>query len=78
MRWPSLQTRAMRRLWYAFLAVLLACVAAELAIHRHSVFGIDGLFGFHAGFGFLACVALVLVAKLLGLVLKRPDSYYGD
>jgi hypothetical protein len=78
MKLPPLATRGVRRLWYGFLAILLACVAAELFIHRHSLFGLDGLFGFNAGFGFLACVALVLVAKLLGTVLKRPDSYYGD
>jgi len=78
MKLPPLQSTGVRRLWYTFLAVLLACVAAELFVHRHSLFGADGLFGFNAGFGFLACVVLVLVAKGLGVLLKRPDSYYGD
>lgn len=78
MRPPALQTRGVRRLWYAFLVILLVCLAAELFVHRHDLFGIDGLFGFNAAFGFLACVGLVLFAKLLGVLLKRSDSYYGD
>ena len=68
----------LRRLWYGFLAVLLIVVLAELVVHRHVVFGVDGIFGFNAAFGFLACVGLVAFAKLLGVVLKRPDTYYGD
>ena len=35
------------------------------------------MFGFHAGFGFMVCAAMIVVAKALALVLKRPDSYYG-
>ena len=41
---------------------------------RH--FDIESLFGFHAWFGFLACVAMIGVAKALSLLLKRPDTYY--
>jgi UPF0716 family protein affecting phage T7 exclusion len=34
------------------------------------------MFGFAAWFGFLACVGLVALAKALGVILKRPDTYY--
>jgi multicomponent Na+:H+ antiporter subunit D len=44
-------------------------------VHGH--FGADGWFGFGA-FGFLSCVAMVVFAKLLGLLVKRPESYYRD
>ncbi|GIX22163.1 MAG: hypothetical protein KatS3mg121_0946 [Gammaproteobacteria bacterium] len=67
-----------RRLWYAFGAVLAAVVAAQFFVHVHAVAGVDGLFGFHAAYGFLSCVAMVLAAKLLGVWLKRPDDYYAD
>jgi hypothetical protein len=67
-----------RRLWILFIAVLAATVLAELLIHRHPVIGIDGLFGFNAWYGFGACVALVLAARLLGFALKRRDGYYGS
>ncbi len=65
-------------LWVGFSAVLALTVLAQLVIKIKGYFGVDGWFGFGAGFGFLACVAMVLVAKALGVVLKRPESYYDD
>lgn len=58
--------------------VLAALVALDLVVEHHPHFGVDGTFGFGAWYGFVACVALVLLAKALGLLLKRPDGYYGD
>jgi hypothetical protein len=65
-----------RLLWRAFLAVLALAVLAELAVTRHPHFAVETLFGFHAWFGFLACAALIFAARALGLLLKRPDTYY--
>ncbi len=71
------EPRNVRLLWRLFLAVLAATVLAELVITLHPHFEVDALFGFHAAYGFLACAAMIVVAKLLGAILKRPDSYYG-
>ena len=65
-----------RKLWVIFIVVLAATVAAELFVAHEAHFGIDGTFSFHAWYGFAACAALIVIAKLLGLVLKRPDTYY--
>lgn len=70
--------RTITLLWIAFLVVLAITVAAETVADRHGYFGLDGTLGFNAWFGFTACVALILIAKLLGVFLKRPDSYYDD
>lgn len=67
-----------RRLWQVFIAVLAATVLAELAIEAHPHFDVERLFGFNALYGFLACAALILFAKGLGLLIKRKDDYYGD
>ena len=67
-----------RWLWWIFGGVLALTVAAQLFIHVHDYFGVDGWFGFSAGFGFLSCVAMVVFAKLLGLLIKRPEAYYED
>lgn len=67
-----------RRLWWLFAVVLALTVAAQLGVHIHEHFGADGLFGFYAAFGFGSCVVMVVFAKLLGFVLKRPDDYYKD
>jgi hypothetical protein len=65
-----------KRLWRGFLVVLALTVAAELAVPLHPHFGIEGVFGFHAGFGFAACAAMIVFAKGLALLLKRADTYY--
>ncbi len=63
-------------LWILFIAVLASTVLLDALVVHHPYFGIDGTFGFGAWFGFASCVALVLFAKALGAVLKRPDRYY--
>lgn len=65
-----------RVLWIVFIAVLALTVAAELLVHLHPRFRLERWFGFHAAWGFLSCVAMVLFANLLGVVLRRPDDYY--
>ncbi|MDX1625841.1 MAG: hypothetical protein R3323_04960 [Wenzhouxiangellaceae bacterium] len=65
-----------RRLWWIFGAILAGTVLAQIFVHVHAYFSVDGWLGFYALYGFLSCVAMVVVAKLMGLVLKRPDDYY--
>jgi hypothetical protein len=67
-----------RKLWVVFAIVLAAVVLMDGFIEHHPYFGVDGSFGFGAWFGFLSCVGLVLFAKALGAVLKRPDTYYDS
>ena len=72
------EPRNVKRLWRGFLVVLALMVAAELVVVLHPHFGIESLFGFNAWFGFGACAAMILVAKGLALLLKRPDTYYDE
>jgi hypothetical protein len=51
-------------------------VLMELFTHRHPHFGFDGFFGFYAILGFVACAALILFAKGIGVVLKKDEDYY--
>lgn len=67
-----------RWLWRIFVAILALTVIAQLAVEVHPHFTLEGVFGFNALYGFIACAVLILVAKLLGVLLKRPDSYYRD
>lgn len=60
------------------LIVLALTVIADFFYHGHPKFVVDGSFGFYAWYGFLTCLVMVLVAKLLGFVLKRDDRYYDD
>ena len=67
-----------RKLWWTFAVVLALTVVAQIYIAVHDHFGADGWFGFYAAFGFLGCVAMVVVAKLLGFLVKRPENYYRE
>ncbi|OGA41176.1 MAG: hypothetical protein A3G24_20735 [Betaproteobacteria bacterium RIFCSPLOWO2_12_FULL_62_13] len=69
-----------RSLWIVFALVLAATVIAELFVAQEAHFDVERIFGFNAWFGLLACAGMITVAKLLGVVLKRPDTYYegGD
>lgn len=67
-----------RLLWRGSIAILALLVIADFFIEHHPHFGIDGTPGFGAWFGFLSCVVMVLVAKAIGMVLKRPDTYYDE
>lgn len=72
--------RTIRLLWTMFIAVLALTVVAEFFISEPAHDGLAGTFGFGAWFGFVACAALIVIAKGLGVLLKRPDTYYesGD
>jgi len=69
---PANVTKLYRGLWGIGIVLLLL----DFVIHRHADAGIDALLGFYGLYGFFACVALVLAAKALRRVLKRPEDYY--
>jgi hypothetical protein len=71
------EPRNVKHLWRGFLAVLVLTVLAEAGVQLHPHFEIESVFGFSAWFGFAACAAMIILAKALALLLKRPDSYYG-
>ena len=65
-------------IWKIFIAVLALTVAAQLLVESHPHFVPERLFAWNALYGFLACALLILLAKALGLLLKRRDDYYDD
>ena len=67
-----------RLLWRVLIVVLVLTVLAELAVELHQHFAVEKVFGFGAWYGFLACAALILFAKALGVLLKRGDRYYEE
>ncbi len=65
-----------QRLLRGFYFCCLLLVLAEFVIHRHVVHPWEGLFAFHAGYGFVACVVLVLIASEMRKLLMRDENYY--
>jgi hypothetical protein len=67
-----------RKLWYVFSAVLAVLVLLQAVIPIKGYFAVDGWFGFGAVYGFVSCLLMVLIAKVLGVLLKRPKGYFRD
>lgn len=68
-----------KRLKIGFYIVLALLVLPDFFIDKHSYFfQVETWPGFYAFFGFVSCVAIILISKLLGFVLKRKEDYYDD
>ena len=67
---------SIRLMWRIFWAVLALTVALQIFIKVKGHFGVDGWIGFGAAFGFFSCVAMIVIAKGLGFILKRDQDYY--
>ena len=64
-----------------FWALAIACVLlflADFTYDKHGHFHIEEIPGFYGIFGFVAFTALILAAKTLRILIKRPEGYYGD
>jgi len=59
--------------FYFSLAVLLVI---DFFIDKHAVFGWEGYPDFFAAYGFISCVLLIYIAKLLRRFVKRGEDYY--
>lgn len=59
--------------FYISLAILLA---VDFFIHKHAAFEWEGYPNFFAAYGFISCVLLIYIAKLLRLWVKRDENYY--
>lgn len=67
-----------RWIWRVSIVVLALTVIAQLVFPVKGYFAVDGWLGFGAVYGFVSCVLMVIVAKGLGLFLKRDQHYYDD
>ena len=64
-----------------FLGLALLCFVlflADFTYNKHGHFDIEEIPGFYGAYGFFMFTALILVAKALRLLIKRPENYYGD
>jgi hypothetical protein len=73
-----LQPRTIRALRVVGVLILALTLIAGLLVPGHGYFGIDGSFGFNAWYGFATCICMIVVAKALGRLLKRKDTWYDS
>ena len=70
--------KTIKNLWKGGLFLLFILLILDLIVPTHPYFKIDGTIGFYAWFGFLSCALMVILAKIFGLIVKRPVSYYDN
>ena len=66
------------RLLKGFYAICILLALADFVVHRHIGFGWEKIPAFYAGYGFVACVLLVLIAKKIRNVVMRKEDYYDE
>jgi hypothetical protein len=66
--------RKVRIYFYISLCILLVL---DFFIPEHGHFTWESAPEFYAVYGFIACVSLIFIAKLLRLIVRRREDYYG-
>ncbi|MEE9610763.1 MAG: hypothetical protein V3W19_05895 [Desulfatiglandales bacterium] len=59
-----------------FYLSLLFLLILDFFIHKHADFAWEGFPDFFAAYGFISCVLLIFIAKVLRLFIKRDENYY--
>lgn len=68
--------RNVSRLLSGFYIICGVLLLVDFIVHRHIAHPWEGIPGFYAIYGFVACVVLVLIAKEMRKVLMRKEDYY--
>ncbi len=68
--------RNVSRVCYGLYAICALLLVAGLFVKRHAHFAFEEWLGFHAWFGFIVFVIVVLAGKQLRYVVKRDEDYY--
>jgi hypothetical protein len=59
-----------------FYALCIILVLLDFVVHRHIYVDFEKIPTFYALYGFVACVVLVLLAKVMRFLLMRGEDYY--
>lgn len=59
-----------------FYVCLFLLLVADFFIHKHITFPWEGAIWFFPVYGFMTCVALIFVAKIIRHFVKREEDYY--
>lgn len=70
--------RNVKRLLFIFYISLVVLLIIDFFIHKHADFPWEGAVNFFAVYGFVSCVLLIFIAKLMRLIIKRKEDYYDE
>lgn len=62
----------------ALYIVCAVVVLLDLTYAKHGHYAFESIIGFHAVYGFLSCVGLVIAATWMRKLVMRSEDYYDD
>ena len=68
--------RNVKRFLIFFYVSLLVLLIVDFFIHKHADFPWEDAPDFFAVYGFVSCVLLIFIAKILRMFVKRDEKYY--
>ena len=74
-RWLD-DRRNVDKIVYGLYAVCAVLLLIDPLVHKHGPFEVEHWWGFYGIYGFVGCVFLVLAAKVLRMIVMRPEDYY--
>lgn len=67
------------KIWYAVIGICALTVIADFFYHKHVEYAVEDFIpGMYGWYGFIACVFLVLSAKVLRKLVMRDEEYYDE
>ena len=66
------------KIFWALAVVCALLFLADFAYEKHGHFAVENLPGFFGVYGFVMFTGLILAAKALRVLIKRPEDFYGD
>jgi uncharacterized membrane protein len=67
------------KIWYALIGLCAISVIGDFFYHKHVKYTVEDLIpGMYGWFGLASCIALVLCAKILRVIVKRREDYYDE
>ena len=78
--WPIARAENADKVWYGLVGLCAALFVADFVYHsghaKHGYFAFETAIGFHAVYGFVAFLFVVLTGKELRKVLMRDEDFY--
>ena len=75
---PSVDLAAVAKIVTALFVVCAVVVGLDFTYHKHGHYSFENIPGFHAAYGFISCVLLVLAATQMRRFVMRDEDYYDD
>jgi hypothetical protein len=70
--------RNVDKIFWSVILLSVLLFFADALYHKHPEFSIEKTFGFYGVYAFCACLALIMAARFLRILVRRDESYYDD